>query len=415
MQERWILHCDINHCYAQIEEMKVPALRKVAMAVGGHEESRHGIILAKNDLAKQYKIKTGESLREARAKCPHLMIIHPHYDDYLYYTEKVKDIYREYSDQVESFGLDEAWIDVSGMHLYYSDATIIAQEIQKRVLEECGLTISIGVSFNKIFAKLGSDFNKQMGLTVISRENYRQLAWKLDVDQLLFVGRATAAKLHVLGILTIGQLANCEVETLKSNFGKVGEMIWWFANGYDSSEVRHINEADPVKSVGNGITTPKDINSMAEALLVFRVLSESVASRCRDIQMRGSCVSVHLRSTSLKTISRQRKIEKATNVSEEIMKVIKVLLSENQSFQYPYRSVTLTLSSLEEDRPIQQENFFSDEAKREEVKQLEITMEEIRNRFGFNSIKKCSMLLDEELCGFNPKAEHIIFPVGYKT
>ena len=413
MSERVILHCDINHCYAQIEEMKYPELRNVAMAVGGHEESRHGIILTKNDLAKKYHIKTGESLREAYKKCPHLLIIHPHYDDYLYYTEKVKDIYREYSDRVESFGLDEAWIDCTESVKLFGSGKKIAEIIQKRVLEEVGLTVSIGVSFNKIFAKLGSDMIKPMGLVEINQENFKQKAWDLPVGDLLYVGRATKIKLELFGIHTIGDLAKFDVKALKRNLGKMGEILWWFANGYDQSEVALTGSSEDIKSIGNGITTPKDICCFEEAKIVFYVLCESVASRAKEKGFAGKCISIHLRNTELKSVTRQHKFEKATNVTDEMMPVVLALLEKNYDFSLPLRSITVTLSHLVNEGEEVQLSLFEDVSKHQKAYDLEVTMDKIRSLYGFKSVKRCSMLLDEELTSFNPKGDHIIFPVGY--
>ncbi|MGN1344901.1 MAG: DNA polymerase IV [Traorella sp.] len=413
MSERVILHCDINHCYAQIEEMKYPELRDVAMAIGGHEESRHGIILTKNDKAKEYHIKTGESLREAYQKCPHLLIIHPHYDDYLYYTEKVKDIYREYSDRVESFGLDEAWIDCSESVKLFGSGKKIAEIIQKRVLEEVGLTVSIGVSFNKIFAKLGSDMIKPCGLVEISQDNYKQKAWNLPASDLLYVGQATKIKLALFGIQTIGDLAQYDVEILKRNLGKIGEILWWFANGYDQSEVALSGSSEDIKSIGNGITTPKDITSFEEAKIVFYVLCESVASRAKEKGLAGKCLSIHLRNKELKSISRQHKFKKATNVTKEMMPIILSLLKKNYDFSMPLRSITLTLSSLVDESKEVQLSLFEDEKQHQKEYDLEVTIDKIRSLYGFNSVKRCSMLVDEELSDFNPKGDHIIFPVGY--
>lgn len=413
MRERVILHCDINHCYAQIEEMKYPELRNVAMAVGGHEESRHGIILTKNDLAKEYKIKTGESLREAYKKCPHLLIVHPHYDDYLYYTEKVKDIYREYSDRVESFGLDEAWIDCTESVKLFGSGRKIAEIIQKRVLEEVGLTISIGVSFNKIFAKLGSDRIKKMGLVEITRDNFKEVAWPLPVDELLYVGRATKIKLELFGIQTIGDLATFDLAALKRNLGKMGEVIHWFANGYDQSEVALSGSSEDIKSIGNGITTPKDICNLEEAKIVFYVLCESVASRAKEKGFAGKCISIHLRNTDLKSISRQKKFERATNLTNEMMEVVMSLLKQNYDFSLPLRSVTITLSHLVDDCEEVQLSLFEDASKRQKTRDLELTIDKIRSHYGFGSVKRCSMLMDQELSDFNPKGDHIIFPVGY--
>lgn len=412
MKERIILHSDINHCYAQIEEMKFPNLRNVPMAVGGHEESRHGIILAKNLLAKKFKIKTGETLRDAKRKCPELVIVHPNYDDYLYYTEKVKDIYREYTDKVESFGLDEAWIDLSDSSIFGAGEEI-ARTIQKRVLEEIGLTISIGVSFNKIFAKLGSDLIKPSGLVVITKDNYKDKVWPLPVEDLFYVGSATKAKLEVMGIKTIGELVNVGVAALRNRFGKMGEVLWGFANGLDLSDVAHQEYSREVKSVGNSITAVRDIMNYEDAKIVFYVLSESVASRLKDNGLKGYVVSIGLRNKNLQWFSRQHKRDIATNISEEIMETTLALLKDNYDFSIPLRSIGISVSMLVPDNHPSQMSLFIDEKKRDKAKKMDQTLDQIRNRFGHYSIQRACVLLDAKLTGFAPKEDHVIHPVSY--
>ena len=409
---RVVLHCDINHCYAQIEEMKVPELRKVPMAVGGHETTRHGIILAKNDLAKEYHIKTGESLREAYAKCPQLVVIPPNYDDYLYYSEKVKDIYREYTDRVESFGLDEAWIDVSASSKIYGSGEAIAREIKQKVYEQLGLTISVGVSFNKVFAKLGSDMIKPDGLVVIDEENYQQLVWPLPVEELIYIGRATKRKLNEFGIKTIGALAVFRADLIERRMGKVGVMIHEFANGIDDKSVAFTGYQDEAKSVGNGITAIRDMRSLKDVELVFRVLAESVASRLRDMGVEGQVVTIGLRDNELHGLSRQRKLAEPTCLADEILAMAMQLTREHYSFILPLRSISLTMSDLQKPAAVEQLSFFTDHGK---IKQrvLDETVDAIRSRYGFTKIKRCSMLLDDELTNFNPKADHIIFPVSF--
>ncbi|MEF9966919.1 MAG: DNA polymerase IV [Longicatena sp.] len=412
-EDRVILHSDINHCYAQIEEMKCPQLRDVPMAVGGHEEARHGIILAKNDIAKTYQIKTGESLREAYAKCPSLLIIHPHYEEYIYYTEKVKDIYREYSDKVESFGLDEAWIDISESIALFGSGEHIARTIQERILSEIGLSVSIGLSFNKIFAKIGSDMIKKKGFVEITRKNYQEKIWVLPVEDLFYVGRATKKKLKYISIDTIGDLARLPQGWMKEHFGKMGELIWWFANGEDVSEVALSVHREPVKSVGNAITAPKDIGTFEEAKIVYYVLVESVASRLREQGLRGNVVSISLRNKDLSWFSRQRKITCATNIASEIMETVLDLVRKNYDFVVPLRAIGITMSGLEVDSPYCQMNLFVSEEERHKQKKLEETVDDIRNKFGFEKAKRCAMLLDCELTTFNPKEDHVIHPVSY--
>lgn len=420
MWERVIIHSDINHCYAQIEEMMFPELRKVPMVVGGNEQSRHGIVLAKNDMAKEYHITTGESLREAYQKCPNLLVVPPHYDDYLYYTEEVKNIYREYTDRVEGFGLDEAWIDItSSQMLFGGDPIKIAKEIQERIYQELGITVSMGISFNKVFAKLGSDLDKEKGLTVISKSNFKDIVFPLQVNDLLYVGKATAAKLNERGIYTIGEIAHQRKDYLKSFLGKNGEMIWDFANGMDISEVALSSYEREPKSIGNGMTTIHDISTYEEAKGVFRTLVESVSSRLRDQNLKGSVISIHMRDSDLHSFTRQKKIDIATNISTEIMTTVEVLLRENCLSHYydyldrPYRSVSVCVSQLSHDYNEVQLNFFVDENERQKEKRIDIVFDEIRRKFGFGKIKKCCMELNKELTNFNPKEEHIIHPEGW--
>lgn len=419
---RWrkvIVHSDINHCYAQIEEMRHPELRNVPMAVGGSEESRHGIILAKNDIAKKYNIKTGESLREAYRKCPELLIIHPDYDAYMYYTEQVKDIYREYTDKVESFGLDEAWFDLTASQTLFGDPVILASKIQKRILDELGLTVSMGVSYNKIFAKLGSDMFKPYGLVSITEKNFEAIVFPLPVEDLLYVGKSTKKKLNARGILTIGDLARSDKRYLKSFLGINGEMLWYFANGYDNTEVNNIDFSREIKSIGNSITAIRDLKTYEDIKMAFYVLSESVASRLRDHRLKGSVILIHMRDSNLHGFSRQRKIVEATNITNEIMDIVLQLVKENcpldqyGNFETHYRSIGVSISKLVGDNKEVQLNLFVDEAERQKEKNLEITIDGIRNRFGFEKIKRCILEKDTDLTGFNPKDDNIIHPESW--
>lgn len=344
---RSILHCDINHCYAQIEEMKHPFLRDVLMVVGGDEEKRHGIVLAKNLLAKPFKIQTGESLREALKKCPQLTVIPADFKEYLYYTNAVKNIYRDYTEQVESFGLDEAWVDITNSLTFFGKTAIdLGREIQQRVLNEYGLTVSIGCSFNKIFAKLGSDMIKPSGLVEITMDNYQQVAWSLPVEDLLYVGRSTSEKCHQLGILTIGDLANTPLQMLRKHFGKMGEVIHLFANGWDQSLVHAVGQHELIKSVGNSVTTPHNINNLFEAKLVLYVLAESIAARLKEQGLQGHTISIRVRNCDLQSFTRQRKYMNATNITEEILSVALKLLSEHYDFEKPLRSLGIAVSGL---------------------------------------------------------------------
>jgi len=416
--ERQILHIDLNHCYAQIEEMKVPAFREMAMAVGGNEENRHGIILAKNDLAKQYDIKTGESLREAYQKCPGLLIIHPDYKEYIYFTNRVKKIYQDYTDKVESFGLDEAWLDVSQSQKLFGNGYQIAKQIQQRVYNELGLTVSIGVSWNKIYSKLGSDLDKKMGLVHIRKDNYKDIVYPQVVQDLLYVGHATQKKLNHLGINTIGDLANYDKLELTKKFGKIGAIIWDFANGIDHSLVTTFHHTSAIKSIGNSITTKHDMTNYQEAEAVFYVLSESIASRLRDHQLKGRTISIRLRDCNLKHYgSRQISIDEAINTSSDIMLQVRILLALHYDFTIPLRSIGISVSNLEDQylERSKQLSIFESTTDIQSMKQLKLeqAIDTIRNKYGYNTIKRANVLLHHELTHFNPKEEHTIHPESY--
>ena len=413
MKDRIIFHSDINHCYAQIEEMKYPELRLVPMAVGGHEETRHGIILAKNDLAKAKGVKTGESLREAYEKCPDLLIIPPAYKDYEYYTDAVKDISREYSDHVESFGLDEAWIDYTDSERLFGPAYGTAAEIQKRVLEEIGLTVSIGISWNKIFAKLGSDLIKPSGLVDIRRDNFRKVVWPLPVSELLYVGPATYRKLHRRGILTIGELAQYPVQNLKRYLGVAGEVIHAFANGDDTSPVTHTEHSRQVKSVGNSMTLVHDVYSLEEADPVFYMLSESVASRLRGHGLEGDVVHVSLRTADMNWYGWERKISRRTYVSMEIHDAAIGILRQNYDFHEAVRAVGVSLSHLSAAGSFRQADLFTPFKTYEQALAADLAMDDLRRRFGFDSVKRACTIVDRKLTDFNVKDDHTIHPVGY--
>ena len=413
--ERWIIHSDINHCYAQIEEMMYPELRNVPMAIGGHEEDRHGIILAKNDLAKKYHIKTGESLRDAFQKCPELLIVPPHYDDYLFYTEEVKRIYREYSDKVESFGLDEAWIDITGTEkLFHKTAMELAEEIQRRVFKELGLTVSMGLSFNKVFAKLGSDLDKKQGLAVITRDNFKDMVFPLPVADILYIGKATSSQLNERNIYTLGDLALSSKEYIKSFLGKNGEMVWLFANGYDTLSVNSSQQV--IKSVGNGITAKHDIHTIEEAKIVLSMLAESVAKRLRQSNKLGSVISIGMRYKDLQGLSRQKRVDTPTNIAQEILDMVMILLRDNWNMAIPLRSLSISVSSrVEKETYAYQMSLFNtaNEEDRYEQLHLEEVIQEIKERWGEKSIKYGHSLLDEELSDFSTQLGMDIHPPGF--
>ncbi len=382
--DRTILHCDCNGFYASVECVMDPALRDVPMAVGGDEESRHGIILAKNEKAKKFNIKTAETIWQARKKCPDLVIVPPHHDLYHEFSRRVMDIYKRYTDRVESFGLDEAWLDVTESKALFGDGKRIADDLRRIVREETGLTISVGVSFCKVFAKLGSDYKKPDATTVFSRENWKEFIYPLPASDLLFVGRKTAAELSALGVKTIGQLAAFDENALVSHFGKAGSMLYRYANGLDDEEVKLIYEKDDVKSIGNGITFSRDIVGEDEIRGGVYALCDSVASRMRAKGLKGTTVQIMIKDPKFKTISRQTKLASPTYTSRDIRETAMALVKKVWNMSSPIRMMSVTCTGMIGENDVyEQISLFEENSEREKkVERFEKTVDSLKNRFG---------------------------------
>ena len=407
------MHVDINNCYASIECLHHPELRGKPVAVGGDQEQRHGIILAKNYEAKAYGIKTGEALWQAKQKCPRLIIVKPNYALYLRFSRLAREIYADYTDQIEPFGLDEVWADVTGsMHLYGSGEEI-ANKIRQRIKYELGITVSVGVSYNKIFAKLGSDMKKPDAVTVSTAGNFKDKVWPLPAAELLYVGRATQRKLYDKGIVTIGELAKTDSELLHSWFGKWGLILHTFANGWDTSPVTRMGEEAIIKSIGNSTTTPRDLTCELDAKIIYYMLAESVAERLRDHGFLCRGVQISLRDNELFSFERQLKLTKPTCLSSELCEAALKLLKDNYRWERPLRSIGIRACNLIPASTPVQLTLLEDEAQRIRREQLERAVDDIRRRFGHYSIGRAVNALDDTLGRINPKGDHIIHPVGY--
>ena len=409
--ERTILHSDCNSFYANVECLHRPEIRNKPVAVGGNEEQRHGIILAKNELAKRYDIKTGEALWQARQKCPNLVIVPPRFELYRRFSRLCHQIYLDYTDRVEPFGLDECWLDVSAAN---ANGVKTAHEIRQRIKRELGITVSIGVSYNKIFAKLGSDYKKPDAVTEISRDNYKEIAWSLPASALLYVGRATKRKLESYYIRTIGQLAQTSEDTLRGWFGKWGEILYSFSNGYDVSPVARYTNHQDVKSIGNSTTTPRDLKDNEDVKIILYVLTDSVARRLREHGYKGRTVSISVRDNQLTSFTRQRSLSNYTNVTSEIVKEGMALFIQNYNWQHPIRSLGISVSDLVSDTTPLQLNLFEDSGVEQLRKEkLDAAMDDLKRRFGTEAVQPAILLADRELSGFDPKRDHTIHPVSY--
>ncbi len=408
--QRTIFHIDLNNFYASVECLYRPELRHRPIAVCGDVEARHGIVLAKNYPAKQSGVKTGEAIWQAKQKCPGLITVPPDFRKYLRFSRLAKLIYADYTDQIEPFGIDEAWLDMSRSLKIFGDAHMIATEIRRRLREEIGITGSIGISFNKIFAKLGSDLNKPDATTVITENNFQKIVWPLPVGELLYVGRSTQRKLENRAIFTVGDLAKADVNGLRLLLGVWGETLWNFANGYDAAVVRHSGEEYLIKSVGNSTTTARDLRNEQDAKLIIFVLSESIAARLRELGLKCTTVAITIRNIELVSCVRQGKLTRPSFLSAEIAQTALELLT-NYNWDKPIRSLGVRGCDLVTANEHIQLNLF--EGDRTSSEELEKTVDGIRARFGHYSVRRCSMLLDRKLTGFSPKEDHVIHPVSF--
>ena len=410
--DRIILHSDCNCFYASVEMLHHPELEGLPLAVGGDPEARHGIVLTANYIAKRKGVKTGMALWQARAACPDLIFVPPRMDLYLRFSRMAREIYLEYTDQLENFGCDEAWLSVEKSRGIKGDGMTIAKEISDRIKTELGITVSIGVSWNKIFAKLGSDYKKPDAITLISRENYKRIVWPLPASDLLYVGRSTSRKLSSVGIRTIGDLANADPSHLHSLLGKMGYVLHGFANGLDDSPVTTDGYHAPIKSIGNSTTAPRDLTCDTDVKIILMALSESVAARLRKNGFCAGVVEISIRDNGLFSFTRQVKLKRATNITDEIMKAAYGLFQSHYLWEHPIRSLGVRGSNLTLDHMPVQLSLFTDEELRERQEKLDRMTDEIRRRFGYFAIQRAFMKQDEHLSGLDA-GTHTVHPVGY--
>ena len=389
--DRAILHSDMNAFYASVEMMLDPKLRGKAVAVCGSTENRHGIVLAKSELAKRAGVKTGMVNWEAKQRCKDLILVPPQYDQYLKYSKLAHEIYYRYTDLVEPFGMDECWLDVTGCEIYGKPLEI-AEEIRQSVKEELGLTVSIGVSFNKIFAKLGSDLKKPDAITVITKQNFKKNIWPLAASELLYVGSATTKKLASYGIKTIGDLAATEPSTLKYMFGINGLKLWRYANGTDESRVMQKDFISPVKSVGHGITCTADLDNEEEVFHVLLELSQDVGHRLRVHGLAATGVQIFVRNKSLYSTQYQYKLPFKTQLPSEIAAAGFQLFKEHYIWTEKVRAITIRAIDLIPQTTEEQLSLMVDYERRDRRVRLEDAIEDLRRRFGKKSLTYAGLL-----------------------
>ena len=412
--DRVILHVDMNNFFASVECEDKPALWSQPVAVAGDIEARHGIILAKNQVAKSYGVQTGESIAEARRKCPRIVLLPPHMDRYKQISDKARGIYARYTDRVESFGIDECWLDVTGNGRLWGEdyGAVIANEIRCAVKRELGVTVSVGVSFNKIFAKMGSDYKKPDAVTCITRENFRELLWGLPVGDLIFVGRSTAKKFWYMQIRTVGDLARSDPALLESNLGKNGLMAWRFANGMDGSPVLLDGQEYPIKSIGNSTTTPVDMVTRRDAEIVLAQLCQSVATRLREADMRCTTVKLSLRTTDLSWKQRQKGTA-ATCLENDLWREAMVLYDTFHDGK-PLRSIGVSACGLIDHGEEQLSMFDGDTCRHAALESLGGVLDGLRARYGERAVRRGLLLEGGALIGGIPPQGSQPHPVAWR-
>ncbi len=410
--ERVILHSDLNNFYASVECLRNPAIKDFGVVVCGNKSDRHGVVLAKNQIAKEHGVKTGDVIWEAKQKCPNLVEITADFKLYLQYSQKVRKIYEDYTDKIEAFGIDECWLDVTESQKLFGSGLQIAKSISQRIQTEIGLTVSIGVSFNKIFAKLGSDIKKPNGITEITKQNYKTLAWTLPVENLLYVGNATKKKFMKYNIFTIGDLAQSDKQLITANLGKWGEYLHDFANGRDFSPVLNQDATKSIKSIGNSLTNYKDITNDDEIKALIYLLSESVASRLREsVFVKCEVVHLYARTSDLTSFGAQKKLPFPTSLSGDIAKVAFLLFKQLFPGYYCIRGLGISISGFSTGT---QQLSFNDINKNYVKKEnLEKTVDKVRKKYGNKSIQRLIIHKDKRLANLDIKDEHVIHPENF--
>lgn len=399
---RTILHSDLNNFYASVETLKHPEFKDVPLVVCGSVEDRHGIVLAKNQIAKSFNIKTGDVLWEARQKCKNVVAVTADHDSYEQVSREVRKIYERFTDHIEPFGIDECWLDVTDCEHYFGMGEEIAQKIRVAVKEEIGITVSIGVSFNKVFAKLGSDMKKPDAITIINTENFKKKVWPLPAEDLLFVGRQTKNKLNAIGIHTIGDVATTDRKVLKRLLGIWGDTLHKYANGLDDAPVE--SKRDDVKSISNSLTDYKDLVNFDEVKTLLLLLSESVASRLRESGLgKATTVRISVTDNALQTYGKQTKLVKPTNSALDIACTAYDLFESLYSWNLPVRAAGVSVS----DFTLGTEQLFMDIESGKDKKQelLDTAVDNIRRKYGNTSLQRARILQDKKLAETDIKGD----------
>ena len=384
--DRTILHIDVNNFFASIEIMLNPNLKGLPVAVCGSEDDRHGIVLAKSYEAKKFGVKTAETVWQAKKKCPNLIIVPPQYEEYKKYSKLIQNIYYSYTDQVEPFGLDECWLDVTGSLKLFGNVKNIAEEIKERVKKEIGVTVSIGVSFTKTFAKLGSDLKKPDAITYISKENFKNIVWPLVTNEIIGVGKSTFKILEEMNLKTIGELANCDISLLEQKLGKHGRILWKRVNGIDDEIVdANIYTASP-KSIGNGKTFRNDLTKINDIRSAFQNLTYEISNKLKKHRLEAKNIQIVIRDNQFNDKQLQCELPTITS-SSLIITNTAMDLFKKYKWNKPIRALTIRAINLIEEGTNDQISLFEEKDEYEKIKKIDKVMFEINNKFGPNSVK----------------------------
>lgn len=384
--DRTILHIDVNNFFASIEIMLNPNLKGLPVAVCGYEDDRHGIVLAKSYEAKKFGVKTAETVWQAKKKCPNLIIVPPQYDEYKKYSKLIQNIYYSYTDQVEPFGLDECWLDVTGSLKLFGNVENIAEEIKERVKKEIGVTVSIGVSFTKTFAKLGSDLKKPDAITYISKENFKNIVWPLVTNEIIGVGKSTFKILEEMNLKTIGELANCDISLLEQKLGKHGRILWKRVNGIDDEIVdANIYTASP-KSIGNGKTFRNDLTKINDIRSAFQNLTYEISNKLKKHRLEAKNIQIVIRDNQFNDKQLQCELPTITS-SSLIITNTAMDLFKKYKWNKPIRALTIRAINLIEEGTNDQISLFEEKDEYKKIKKIDKVMFEINNKFGPNSVK----------------------------
>ncbi|WP_276861716.1 DNA polymerase IV [Anaerococcus tetradius] len=395
--KRVILHSDMNACYASIEQKLNPKLKNIPMAVAGNPKNRNGIILAKSQEAKEAGVKTGEAIWQALGKCPNLTLVPPQYDQYLKHSKLARKIYYDYTNQVEPFGLDECFLDVTDSTHLFGSGEEIANEIRQRMKEELGITVSVGVSFCKIFAKLGSDMKKPDAVTIIREDNFRKKVWPLPVGEMVGVGRATERKLNRIGIFTLGELAKADLDLIRNLLGVNGLYLWEYANGLDIRPVHDRDHQEPIKTIGNSSTCRKDLLTNREVFNVLQELAFSVSRRLREARLEACGVEIFVRNNELQSYNYQSPIKLASQSSIVLARSGFDLFKEKYKWDFPVRAVGIRAIKLRKEGGGSQIDVFCDYKKQEKEENCDRAIYKIRKKYGREAISFLGLTRDIKL------------------